>query len=162
MRVTLLVVAAALLAACNGVSGPVEDRLSQDPRNAVVELNASYGGIFDRSVLVLKVDEPPVGAAPADLFRVLLQSADALKDRDFTTVELHSPSAGHVYSLDGIYFKQLGREYGIQNPVYSMRTFSYELRRPEGGSAFLDIGGGFLGLGNQFEDFGEAMRTWAL
>lgn len=155
-----LVLSVPFLGACNDVSGPVGDRLSQDPRNSTMEIDASYAGLFDHSVLVLEVAEPVTTAAPVDLFRAVLQAADTLQDRTFSEVHLVSPSAGHVYTVDGTYFKTLGQEYDFQNPVFTMRTFPYEIRRPDGAPAFMNSGGGLFGLGDQFEDFKDAMVAW--
>jgi len=35
------------------------------------------------------------------------------------------------FVLEGDYFQTLGKEYGTQNPVYTMRTFPEKLNSPE-------------------------------
>ena len=159
IRGLALLLAALSVAGCNDVAGPIRDAVDEDPRNASVVLDAGYAGLFDRDVLVLELEDTD-GTAPVDLLRVLLQSAKSVQDREFDRVELHGPT-GHVFSLPGSYFGTLGREYDSQNPVYTMRSLPYELEGPDGGSEYFNTGGGLMGLGGQFEDFGDAMSRWA-
>lgn len=65
------------------------------------------------------------------------------------------------FQLKGDYFRQLGIEYGQQNPVYTMRTFTEHLYTSEGDKAFGTWTGGLLGvLKEQMEDFEEFHKKW--
>lgn len=147
------------LAGCNDVAAPVDDALAKDSRNSSVDLQARYSGLFARDVLVLEIEAGPT-AAPVDLFRALLQSAAALQDRTFESVELHSNS-GHEFTMSGSYYSKIGQEYDWQNPVYTMRTFPYELSRPDGSRPYTNLGGGLFGVTEQMRDFSDAMAEWS-
>ena len=65
------------------------------------------------------------------------------------------------FVLEGDYFQTLGKEYGTQNPVYTMRTFPEKLYSPDGQRAFGRWSGGLLGIvGKQMEDFTEFHKQW--
>ena len=58
---------------------------------------------------------------------------------------------------------QLGGEYDFQNPVYTMRTFSSHLYRPDGTKAFPEWTGGWLGvMTKEMEQFNEFHQQWYL
>jgi hypothetical protein len=96
----------------------------------------------------------------ADVFRVFLQFAQAERSREFKSVEL--AFRGHPrFRIDGKYFKQLGEEFGTENPVYTMRTFPENLSRPDGSRAYPTWTGGWIGVaGKQMQDFNDFHRQW--
>src|SRR3546814_11223048 len=63
--------------------------------------------------------------------------------------------------LDGAYFRTLGREYGSQNPVYTLRTLPENVMTTDGRSAFSEWSGGMIGvLAGQMGDLNEFHRRW--
>ena len=139
---------------------PLSDVIDSDPRNDGIELSAHYAYYVAPSTLVINVKSASGDKSAADMFRVLLQYAEKLSERDFDRIELSS--RGKVkFVLEGDYFKTLGKEYGAQNPVYTMRTFPENLYRPDGQRAFGSWTGGLLGVvGKQMEDFKEFHKHW--
>jgi hypothetical protein len=98
----------------------------------------------------------------ADVFRVLLQFAGAEKSREFASVEL-SFRGKPKFLISGQYFKQLGQEYGTQNPVYTLRTFPENLMKLDGSRAYPSWTGGLIGVaGRQIEESNNFHRQWWL
>jgi hypothetical protein len=91
---------------------------------------------------------------------VLLQASSVLKERTFEQV--HLARAGNVrFRLDGAYFKRLGEEYGVQNPICTMRTLPENVLKPDGTKAFPTWEGGLLGVaGKQMEDLTAFVAAW--
>ncbi|WP_217433091.1 hypothetical protein, partial [Serratia marcescens] len=56
-----------------------------------------------------------------DVSRVILQFAEKVKDYDFSNFYLSYIGKDNFY-LKVEYFKTLVQEYGIQKPVYTLRT----------------------------------------
>lgn len=137
---------------------PVSDQLSEDQRNEVVDLSIRYKLYVNPNAIAISLDECRE-AAPVDVLRALLQTAEALQDREFSRVELHSGYT-HRFTLDGEYFQQLGEEYDYQNPVYTARTLPEKLREPDGTQAYHSLGGGLSGLDDQLENFSEFTLDW--
>ncbi len=138
----------------------MNDVLSDDERNEAVDVSVHYGSYVQPSVLVYDLQEPTGAVAPMDLFRVFLQFADKVQDKEFETVEL--AYEGEVrFKIDGSYFHVLGEEYGEQNPMYTIRTFPENLQKPDGSRAFGEWTGGMLGVtGKQMEDFKDFADQW--
>lgn len=139
---------------------PMLATLKDDPRNEGVGMLAYHGQLVRPHVLVVDVYAVDPEKSPADVFRALLLYAAAMQGRTFDAVQL--ASRGRVkYTLSGDYFATLGREYGEQNPVYTMRTFAEHLRAPDGSLAFEPRAGGmFYVLGAQMKDFAQVHRHW--
>lgn len=113
------------------------------------------------STLVIDVAGVSSENSRADLFRVLLQYAERLKDESFDTVVLAFDGDAR-FVLDGGHFALIGAEYGSQNPVFTMRTFPEHLRLPNGDAAYGTWTGGILGVtGKQMEDFSDFIDRWA-
>ena len=65
------------------------------------------------------------------------------------------------FSLDGAYFKKLGKEYEFQNPVYTTRTFPEHVMDINGNPIYDQWTGGILGvLNKQMEDFNDFCEKW--
>jgi hypothetical protein len=126
-----------------------------DPRSNGITVFAHYKFfVLPRSV-VFDLRRVSGESSPADVSRVLLQFAEALKDNMLTDVTL-SYRGSPKFVLKGEYFHTLGIEYGTQNPVYTMRTFPENVYKLDGSPAFGTWTGGWLGvLGKQMEDFNE-------
>lgn len=134
--------------------------ISGDARNAGMEVSVHYAGWFDRSTLVYDLEHVGFGHAPIDVFRVLLQYAEEVQDKDFEEVVL-AFRGEPKFRLKGDYFQTLGREYSFQNPTYTARTFPENLYLPEGGRAYETWTGGLLGVLNaQLEDFNDFHDEW--
>jgi hypothetical protein len=143
------------------VARPVAAKLAADSRNAAFSLEAHYGA--DARTLVLDLRE--VGAAaPADLWRGLFQSAEALhrEGLSFDQVVLQR-SGSPVFLMSGKDFATLGAEFADgQNPVYLLRILPEKLERPDGTPAFAKWEGGLLGVTTkQMEDVNAAAKEWA-
>ena len=139
---------------------PMEDVLKSDPRNSGIHIAAHYKYYLVPSVLVLDMKEVSSRKSPADVFRVLLQYASEIQKMEFDKVSLNSKGKAK-FILKGNYFRELGKEYGLQNPVYTMRTFPENVYTLNGQKAFPSWTGGLLGVtGKQVEDFTEFHKQW--
>jgi hypothetical protein len=144
----------------SALQGPLAQVLSDDSRNDGIEVRAHFGSYLQSGILFFDLTSVGTGKAPADVFRVLLQFAAAVKEREFKRVVLAHRGVPK-FQLEGAYFHQLGEEYSVQNPVFTMRTFPEHLLRPDGTRAFEQWSGGWLGvLNEQLEDFGEFHKQW--
>lgn len=134
--------------------------VNADPRNVGIEARAHFGSYVAPNVLVFDLRTVSGQKSPADVFRLLLQFASEVKGEEFAVVQL-AHRGDTKFLLDGQYFKQLGVEYGEQNPVYTMRTFPQHLLLPDGEKAYPTWEGGWLGVtGKQLEDFGAFHEAW--
>ena len=139
---------------------PLDDVLASDPRNEGIRARCHFRYYLDYDTLVFNLTSVSGHKATIDVFRVLLQVADALKSRRFGKVIL-AHRGTPKFQLEGGYFQELGEEYSFQNPVYTMRTFPEHLYRPDGSQAFGTWSGGLLGvLKEQTEDFAEFHKDW--
>lgn len=142
------------------VSKPLSDVLESETRNSGISVRSHYRCYIQPTVLVVDIRDVSGEKSVADVFRVFLQYASKLKEKSFDTVYLQSKGKTKFY-LEGDYFKKLGQEYGYQNPVYTMRTFTEHVYTPAGEKAFSTWTGGLLGvLKEQVEDFGEFHKKW--
>ncbi len=136
------------------------DVVNADQRNTGVSIAAHYKWYVQPSILVINVNTIPLDKSPADIFRVLLQYSSRIKAREFDAVLLQS-NGKTKFVLKGDYFRKLGKEYGDQNPVYTMRTFTENVYTPEGIKAFSSWSGGLIGVvTKQIEDFTEFHKRW--
>jgi len=139
---------------------PMNDVIEKDPRNKGVEVSVHYKTYINPSVLVYDLRAISGTNSKADVFRILLQFADKMKDRKFDKVEL-CYRGDTKFVIDGDYFQQLGREYGLQNPVYTMNHFPENLKLPDGTRAYETWTGGWLGVAaRQMEDFNDFHDKW--
>jgi hypothetical protein len=136
----------------------VSDPLSEHERNEVVGLSVRYKLYMNPNAIAISLDECGE-AAPVDVLRALLQTAEALQDREYARVELHNGYA-HKFTLDGEYFQQLGEEYDYQNPVYTARTLPEKAQKPSGTRAYHSLGGGLSGPSDQMENFSQFTLDW--
>jgi hypothetical protein len=152
----------AAVALCNYVF--VQRHLSSvvytDPRNNGITVFAHYKFFLLPTSVVFDLRRVSGESSPADVSRVLLQFAQALKDNTYTDVTL-SYRGTSKFVLKGEYFRTRGIEYGTQNPVYTMRTFPENVYKLDGSPAFGTWTGGWLGvLGKQMDDFNEFHKQW--
>ncbi len=136
--------------------------IAADERNQGIEVRFRSKNLITSDILVFDLQTVPEDKAPVDMFRVLLQSAEALKDKDFTHVELAYRGVSK-FILDGPYFKTLGEEYEAQNPIYTMRTLPENLLTMDGEAAYSTWTGGILAvMEKQMEDFSDFHTKWYL
>lgn len=139
---------------------PLDQLVSADSRNAGIEVDVHYKGYVPGGVLVYDLRSPGPRTSAADVFRVFLQFADAMKDDSFDSVEL-AFRGETKFVLSGSHFRMLGREYRTENPVYTVRTFPEKLLTPDGKRAFEEWSGGWIGvLGAQMDDFNAFTDQW--
>lgn len=160
IAVPLLAIAVVAVANYTFLQRHVTAVLDSDPRNNGIEVVAHYELYILPSVLVFDLRVVSPTNSPADVFRILLQFAQAQKERSFSLVKLAHRGTEKFY-LKGDYFQRLGQEYGEQNPVYTMRTFPENVYRTDGTPAFGTWTGGLLGvLTKQMGDFGDFHKQW--
>lgn len=133
-----------------------------DSRNEGIKFDLHYKYFILTSTLVFDLKDVSSNKAIADVFRVFLQTTSALKEKEFTTIEL-SYKGTTKFTLRGDYYSLLGREYGDQNPVYTMRTFPEHLYDLSGQTAYSEWSGGlFVVMSKQMEDFKDFHDKWYL
>jgi len=136
--------------------------LKEDYRNSGIDVSVHYSSYVSSSTLVYDLKTVSGSNSPADVFRVLLQFANRIADKKFNTVELCFKGKAK-FKLDGDYFQTIGKEYSLQNPVYTMRTFPENLKFPDGRRAYSEWTGGWLGVAKQqLEDFNDFHKKWYL
>lgn len=140
---------------------PVAQALGDDDRNGGFGLHAYRSVLIhprDITLNLMTVDS----ASTADLTRGLLQSAEALKDREFGKVTL-ARGGKSVFVISGTDFKELGVSVAAgENPIYLIRTLPQKLMLSDGQRAFGTWSGGWLGvLNGQMEDLNAFGPAWA-
>lgn len=141
---------------------PAAQAISADPRNKGIDVLVHYKWFINPNVLVYDLRGVSGDNSPADITRTLLQSASSLKAKKVDFVVL-SYKGNPKFMLKGDYFHTLGVDYGIQNPVYTLRTLPENVYGLDGKQAFGTWTGGWLGvLGKQMEDLNEFHRRWFL
>ncbi|MCW2243170.1 hypothetical protein [Azospirillum canadense] len=144
------------------LNAPVQSRLAGDARNRGVEVWTYHRYGLVPSQIVFDLRNVSDNNSPLDVTRTLLQAASALKDRSYDTVYLAWRGQAR-YVLDGGYFRTLGREFGDQNPIYTLRTLPENVRHLNGSQAFGTWTGGWLGVTNaQMSDLQRFHEGWFL
>lgn len=144
------------------LQSPLNEVIREDTRNDGISVSTHYDYYLNPSILVFDLRDVSMTNSKADVFRVLLQYAAKMKSSHYDKV--HLAFRGETkFILDGDYFQQLGQEYGLQNPVYTMRTFPSHLKRPDGSEAYGSWTGGMIGvLQKEMEDFTNFHDKWYL
>lgn len=141
------------------LQSPMNDVIESDYRNKGIEVTVSYENYVNISIIEFDLKEFK-NKKRIDIFRVLVQYAKEMKDGDFDYIVL-SCKGFKKFKLDGKYFKRLGLEYGIQNPMYTMRTFPENVLKIDGSNAYPKWEGGVLGVTKeQLEDFNDFIDKW--
>lgn len=144
------------------VFSPAIANIKKDERNKDLSVWVYHRFAVNPNVLVFDLRSISGEAAPIDVVRTLFQGADALKDKSFDKVILAYEGQDKFY-LEGAFFKNLGLEFGTQNPIYTMRTLPQNVRRLDGTSAYGTWTGGLLGVvARQMEDLGQFSKDWFL
>ena len=136
--------------------------LKEDSRNNGVQVSVRFSHYVERSILVYDLKALGPTNSMADVFRVLLQFSHSVNSREFTSVEL-AFRGKTKFLLTGRCFRKFGEEYGSQNPVYTMRTFSENVFKRNGSPAYPTWTGGLIGvLGKDMEQFNDFHKQWYL
>lgn len=144
------------------ISCPLSKVINEDYRNNGISMVAHYGYYVNPSTLIINMKEISGSNSRADVFRVLIQYAEKLENSNFDWIILQSKGKDK-FMLKGAYFKNLGKEYGIQNPVYTMRTFPENVYTMNKSHAFDSWTGGLIGvLNKQIEEFNQFHYDWYL
>ncbi|MBD9544775.1 hypothetical protein IB276_35685 [Ensifer sp. ENS04] len=156
----ILLIAGVAIANALLIMWPALEAKRNDSRSADVGLYAHYAWGVNPNVLVLNIVSLEPAASMADVDRVLLDTAEAFKKRNFSKVVL--AYRGHNrFQFDGAYFRRVGEERSWQNPVYTIRTMSENVEDLDGSPAFGTWTGGWLGvMGKQMEDHRKFHQRW--
>ena len=139
---------------------PLQRVLSADQRNTVVKAHAHFDGWLDVHTLVFNIDDVSGEARRADVLRVFLQYAQAMKEQRLKKVVLACKGT-RKFEMSGAYFKQLGSEYDTQNPIYTMRTLPLNVTAMDGSHPYSAYEGGiFAVLAKEMEQFGDFSDRW--
>jgi hypothetical protein len=142
------------------LQSPMNQVLTSDPRNHGVDVSVHYGSFINPRVLVFDIQNVAGTNSEADVFRVFLQLADKMQSTSFGEVDLACKGQTKFF-IRGAYFRQLGKEYPWQNPVYTTRTFPEHVMNPGGSPAYSSWEGGFLGVDlHQIQDFNDLHSKW--
>ena len=142
------------------VNRPLQRVLASDARNQAVRARAHFGNWVDMDTLVFDLTGVSADATRLDVFSSLLQYAEAMKDRHFGKVVLSARGISK-FTLDGTYFQELGKEFSVQNPMYTIRTFPAHLAAMDGSKPFPEYEGGILWvLQKETEQFVEFSDQW--
>jgi hypothetical protein len=146
-----------LFTACGGqLEAEKKLVLANDSRNANVDFNLFKSG----NNLRYCVNNLSGEGSAMDVFRVLLQTADLLKENSYEKVELCFRNKTKFF-LGGDEFKVIGEEFGEQNPMYTIRTFPEKITLLDGSNAYEMHKGGVLYLmGVQMADFQDMNGKW--
>ena len=139
---------------------PLDSVLKSDYRNNGIEVSAHYENYVNPNVLVFDIKNIDLKNSAADVFRVFWQYSSELKTKSFDKIILSSKGQSKFYIL-GSHFTEIGRGYGIQNPVYIVRTFPENVYKMSGSKAFDSWTGGVLGVSiKQLENFNDFSKKW--
>jgi hypothetical protein len=144
------------------VNRPLQRVLSEDRRNHTIRASAHWRGWINPDELVFDITGLSGDASRADVLRVFLQYADAMKNQKFSRIYL--AARGRLkFTIDGPYFQELGAEYNSQNPMYTIRTFPTRVTTIDGIHPFSEYEGGLLGvLDAEMQQFTRFSDEWYL
>jgi len=170
MNKMILVVLAVIVLGASGIlavnyyqlQSPMNSVLRRDPRNDGVDVSVHYSNFVNPSTLVFDLRTVTGSKSPEDVFRVLLQYADRIKDMQFDDIALAYKGVVK-FRIDGRYFRTLGEEYGVQTVLYTIRTFPEHLKTAAGTRAYPEWTGARIGvMKRQIKDFNDFHRQWYL
>jgi hypothetical protein len=142
------------------LKAPLAKALRSDARNEGIVVSAYYRYHVPAGSIVFDVESIGPETRPIDMMRVLLQFAETQQASRYEWVVLASRGQ-EKFKMKGTYFQRLGREYGSENPMYTMRTLPENLQRLDGRRAFPVWEGGALGvMAEQMKNFSEFTVEW--
>lgn len=171
-KLTFLLIGVAILAACAAggiwmcnqitLQKPMQRVLLSDSRNAGIRVSVHFDHWIDKGVVVYDLRSVSAQSSQMDVFRVLLQYADAQKNHRYHRVVLAAFGQPRLV-IPGDYFQSVGQEYETQNPVYTIRTFAHHVQSLDGAHPWPEPDGGLLWvLGQEMDQFGQFNKTWYL
>lgn len=138
---------------------PIQKYIDSDSRNIGITVDVHYKNYIDISNVVFDITSIEK-SSKLDVFRVLLNFAEINKQKNYKKIFL-SYKGEEKFIIPGEYFKQLGVEFGSQNPMYTIRTFPENIQNLDGKNAYDHWSGGLLGvLQKQMEDFDDFHKKW--
>lgn len=146
------------------LQGPFDQVIASSERNRGVVARPHYQDVLARSVLVFDLISVGPSQTQTDVFRVLLQFAAKLKDREHMSVILAYRGLPR-FKLEGGYFHQLGEDYSSPhcNPVTLMRNFPQNVKNMEGANIYPRIAGSPAEVSDkQMDNFADFHRRWYL
>jgi hypothetical protein len=152
-----LLAALVLLVGWNAiVAVPVASALDDDSHSVLVYRR----WLISPNEIVFDVRGVSDTGSMADMDRQLFKAAEALKDRSYDSVILAYKGSGR-FRLDGAHFKQVGKSWSYQNPIYLIRTLTENVDNMDGTPAFGAWTGGWLGVMNkQLQDHNDLHERW--
>ncbi|WP_116812894.1 hypothetical protein [Steroidobacter cummioxidans] len=136
------------------------EAMKEDPRNDGIRAFAHFDYFLVPSSIVFDLRRVDREKSMADVTRLLFQFAQRQESHRYERVTL-AYRGEPKFLLEGEYFQTLGKEFGEQNPMYTIRTLPSNLYRPTGEHAFGEWTGGILGvLSRQMEDHNEFHQQW--
>ncbi len=139
---------------------PLARAMRSDERNQGIVASAYYRNFLPGGEVVLNIDGVGRETKNVDLMRVILQFAATQQHETHDRVIL-AFRGEERFMMTGEHFRKLGREYGVQNPMYTMRTLPENLYRMDGRRAFPSWEGGALGvMAEQMKNFSEFIEEW--
>lgn len=136
--------------------------IKEDPRNKGVSVWVHYKWFINPTELKYDLRSITGENSSLDVNRVMLQFAEKIKDKQFNKVYLSFKGKDKFY-FKGDYYQNLGKEYELQNPVYTLRTLPENIYTLRGEHAYGTWEGGFIGvLGKQMEDLNTFSKDWFL
>ena len=88
---------------CLSINNQATSTLIEDPRNSGVDLSVYCTNLLDSKIIVVDVLSVGLDKSTADVFRVLFQIAENLKEKQFERVYLASKGSKKFF-IDGEYF----------------------------------------------------------
>jgi hypothetical protein len=140
----------------------ISEIAESDSRNDGISVFVHYKWFVNPSVIIFDIRDVSSTKSTMDVSRVLLLFSKSLKEKSYDRVILAFKGDSR-FMLKGDFFRKTGKEYGTQNPVYTLRTLPQNVYNLDGGNAFSKWSGGLLGvLGKQMEDLSEFHKQWYL
>lgn len=139
---------------------PVAKSLTSDQNYS---LEARFEWYLNPNTLVLNLTRAD-RVAPMDLFQAILQSAEAMRDRNWTFSRVVLARAWEVvFVIDGADFNTIGAAVSRGEDLWRIiRALPEILRKPSGELAFEQWQGHWVAvMAEQMEDANTAARRWA-
>lgn len=134
--------------------------IKSDPRNNGISVFVHFEWFVNPNVLVFDIRDVSPEKSPMDVSRVLLQLSEKLKNNKYQNVVLSFKGSSR-FMLEGDFFRNTGLEYGVQNPVYTLKSLPQNIYNLDGTEAFPTWTGGGLGvLNKQMKDLTEFHKQW--
>ena len=142
------------------LKAPLAEAMRSDSRDRGIEVSAYYRYNIPGGAIVLNVDDIGSGTKNVDIMRVILQFAKTQRNSEHDWVIL-SCRGQERFMIKGSHFRTMGRDYGEENPLYTMRTLPENIYRMDGRRAYPVWEGGALGvMAEQMKNFSEFTTEW--